>query len=110
MEQCPWLNGSTVARAKCRVRLERLEELGRELRRPEADYLRDNIYELRAQHGGINYRMLYFFHGRTAVVVSHGLTKQQAEVPAREIERAKRCQRNFVADQRRHTFVPPQKE
>jgi len=30
----------SVARAKCAVRLDRLEELGHELRRPEADYLR----------------------------------------------------------------------
>jgi len=32
---------------KCRVRIERLEELGHELRRPEADLLRNGIYELR---------------------------------------------------------------
>ena len=32
---------------KCTVRIERLEELGHELRRPEADFLRDGIYELR---------------------------------------------------------------
>lgn len=31
------------AQDKCRVRLERLAALGHELRRPEADYLRDNI-------------------------------------------------------------------
>jgi hypothetical protein len=30
---------------KCLARLERLEQLGHELRRPEADYLRDGIYE-----------------------------------------------------------------
>jgi len=38
------------AKDKCRVRIERLRELGHELRRPEADYLRDGIYELRAKH------------------------------------------------------------
>lgn len=32
----------------------------------------------------MNYRMLYFFHGRAAVVISHGLSKQQAN-PEREI-------------------------
>jgi hypothetical protein len=30
---------------KCRLRIERLQALGHELRRPEADYLRDGIYE-----------------------------------------------------------------
>jgi len=33
--------------AKAPVRIERLAEMGHELRRPEADYLRENIYELR---------------------------------------------------------------
>jgi hypothetical protein len=37
---------------KCHARLERLELLGHELRRPEADYLRDEIYELRASTRG----------------------------------------------------------
>jgi phage-related protein len=106
-----WLDTlPTMARAKCRVRLDRLAELGHELRRPEADYLRDNIYELRAQHAGINYRLLYFFHGRAAVVVSHGITKQQAAVPPREIESAKQRQKKFAADPHRHTFTPPKED
>ena len=32
---------------KCRVRMEQLADLGHELRRLEADFLRDKIYELR---------------------------------------------------------------
>ena len=63
------------AKAKCRLRLDRLRELGHELRRPEADFLRDGIYELRVALGSVNYRMLYFFFGTTAAVVSHGLTR-----------------------------------
>jgi phage-related protein len=65
----------------------RLSEMGHELRRPEADYLRDDIYELRTGLGSVNYRVLYFFHGRNEAVVSHGFTKE-AEVPSREIEQA----------------------
>ena len=48
---------------KCVVKIERLASLGHELRRPEADYLRDKIYELRIGRQGINYRILYFFYG-----------------------------------------------
>jgi hypothetical protein len=60
-----WLDGlSTRVRAKCLVRIERLGDLGHELRRPEADLLRDGIYELRIGMQGVNYRLLYFFHGR----------------------------------------------
>ena len=61
----------------------RLEDLGHEIRRPEADLLRDGIYELRIGLQGINYRVLYFFHGKEAAVVSHGLTKERRVPPAR---------------------------
>ncbi|HYE31444.1 MAG TPA: type II toxin-antitoxin system RelE/ParE family toxin [Methylomirabilota bacterium] len=57
---------------KCIVRLERLRLLGHELRRPEADLLREGIHELRIGFQGVNYRILYFIHGRAAVVVSTG--------------------------------------
>jgi phage-related protein len=46
---------------KCRAAIARLALLGHELRRPEADYLRDGIYELRVRVGSVNYRLLYFF-------------------------------------------------
>ncbi len=102
-----WLASlSPKARAKCVVRLERLEQLGHELRRPEADYLRDDIYELRAKQAGMNYRMLYFFHGRRAVVVSHGFSKQQAKVPARDIKLACERKKRFEQDPDSHIFKP----
>src|SRR3990167_4396444 len=75
------------ARLKCLARLQRLEALGHELRRPEADYLRDDIYELRASFQGVHYRVLYFFHKTQAIVVSHGLQKERG-IPATEIDRA----------------------
>jgi phage-related protein len=90
------------AQDKCRVRLERLALLGHELRRPEADYLRDGIYELRVGLQGINYRMLYFFHAREIVVVSHGLVKERA-VPPKEIEQAIKNKTVFAADPERHS-------
>lgn len=82
------------ALVKCLHRLERLKELGHLLRRPEADYLRDGVYELRVRHLKVNYRILYFFHGRTIVVVSHGLTKE-SEIPARDIDLAIERKRRF---------------
>lgn len=90
------------AQDKCRVRLERLAELGHELRRPEADYLRDGIYELRVGLQGINYRMLYFFHGRDLVVVSHGRVKERA-VPPKEIDQALDSKRAFESDPQKHS-------
>jgi phage-related protein len=99
-----WFGGiPPKAQDKCRVRLERLHQLGHELRRPEADFLRDGIYELRVALQGINYRMLYFFQGRDAVVVSHGIVKERV-VPSKEIDLAVLRRAQFVADPRKHTY------
>ncbi len=99
-----WLDSlERKPREKCLVRLVRLEQLGHELRRPEADYLRDGIHELRAAYQGVQYRMLYFFSGRAFVVVSHGLIKER-KVPVKEINRALERKRKYEADPEAHTF------
>jgi len=99
-----WLDGlPDKAQDKCVVRIERLAELGHELRRPEADFLRDDVYELRAKHSRINYRLLYFFHGKEAVVLSHGFSKQQAKVPKKEIELAIERKERFLQDPEQHS-------
>ena len=52
----------------------------------------------------VNYRVLYFFHGQQAVVISHGLQKQQERVPQEDIELAKARMSLFRANPRAHTF------
>ena len=103
---CPFLDWygelPVKAQAKCLLRLERLRALGHELRRPEADYLRDGIYELRVRFRHVQFRVLYFFHGTVAAVVSHGIAKEGA-VPAREIERAVDRKKRFEADPIKHS-------
>ena len=99
-----WLDTlSPKAQDKCRVRIERLQELGHELRRPEADYLRDGIHELRIGLQGVNYRILYFFHGKVAAVLVHGLLKERA-VPVRDLNEALRRKRKFERAPERHTY------
>ncbi|HEV8717178.1 MAG TPA: type II toxin-antitoxin system RelE/ParE family toxin [Candidatus Binatia bacterium] len=101
-----WLDSLTAkAQDKCLARLKRLEDLGHELRRPEADYLRDGIYELRVSFQGVQYRMLYFFHRNITAVVSHGIVKEQ-KVPLKEIDRAVERRKKFTANPERHTFKP----
>jgi phage-related protein len=98
-----WLDGLPAkVQDKCRLRIERLGQLGHELRRPEADFLRDGIYELRIRHQKVNYRMLYFFHAQAAVILSHGLQKEKA-VPPGEIDLALKRRKRFSADPDRHT-------
>jgi phage-related protein len=109
---CPllvWLDRLPIkVQDKCIVRIERLAELGHELRRPEADFLRDGIYELRTGFQSVNYRMLYFFHQQTAVI-SHGLTKEK-QVRDREIQVAIRHRSLFEKDPARHTYEEPDHE
>ncbi len=78
--------------------------IGHELRRPEADFLRDGIYELRVGFRGQNYRMLYFFHGQSIAIVSHGLVKER-RVPPGEIEAALSRKQRFEANPQRHTYA-----
>lgn len=63
----------------------------------------DGIYELRVGLQNVNYRILYFFHGRIAAIVSHGLVKE-AEVPSKEIERAIERKRNFEKNPKAYTY------
>lgn len=88
-----WLDALKISNesvyAKCLQRILALSDFGYELRRPLADLLRDGIYELRIRNSHINYRMLYFFSGKNAVVLTHGLTKEGA-VPNTQIDLAVR--------------------
>lgn len=90
---------------KCTAKISRLAELGNELRRPEADFLRDGIYELRASYQGVHYRMLYFFSGKAIVVLSHGLTKER-EVPPREIDTAVQRKRQVEGNFKKFAVKP----
>jgi phage-related protein len=76
------------AQIQCFQRIEMLAERGHELRRPHAAHLGDGIHELRTKLFRVQYRILYFFHGKGAVVLSHGLIKERV-VPKKDINDAK---------------------
>lgn len=65
--------------------------------------LRDGIYELRSRLGSVNYRLLYFFHGRSVAVVARGITKESG-VPDVEIQRALARKAAFERDPETHTY------
>ena len=88
----------------CVAAIERLAEFGHGLRRPLADFLRDGIYELRVRKGRVNYRILYFFHGRNLAILDHALTKED-KVPKTDIERAIRRKKAFEADPAGHSYA-----
>lgn len=106
--KCPvldWLESlPKKIQEKAETRIERLAELGHELRRPEADYLNNDIYELRWRFQSVNYRILYFFHHQEAVILAHGLTKEQ-EVPERDIALAIERKKEFEKNPLTHSYL-----
>ena len=105
-DTCPlimWLDGlPPKVQDKCIVRIERLAEMGYELRRPEADYLRDKIYELRVAFQRVQYRILYFFHDNRGII-SHGLIKEDV-VPPKEIDLVIERMDRFKSNPQKHTY------
>jgi phage-related protein len=68
-----------------------------------ADFVRDGIYELRAKQAHVQYRILYFFHGRNVAVLAHSLTKKDA-IPPSDIERALKRKWPFESSSEVHTY------
>ena len=56
---------------------------------------RDGIYELRAKHRNVQYRLLYFFHGENIAVIDHGIIKEQSAVPTIDLKRASSRKQKF---------------
>lgn len=88
-------------REKCLTALSILAEHGFRTPRRIIENLGDGIYELRTRLGTVNYRILFFFYGTTAVVLTHGFTKER-EIPPGEIPRALRRKEQFEAGPERH--------
>ena len=100
-----WLDGlNDRSQNKCFGVISWLAKLGHELRRPHADYVGAGIYELRVKDGRSNHRMLYFFHARSVVVMTHGFMKQQSQIPLLEIRRALGRKKEFEANPGIHSF------
>ena len=100
-----WLDSlPNKVQVKCRIKIGRLQQQGSELRRPEADYLRDGIYELRIGFRGRNYRILYSFVGKDIVLLSHGIVKE-SRVPPVEIDLALQRKTHWESLPEKHTFT-----
>ena len=99
-----WLDGlPEIPRRKCEELITQLQESGHQLTYPHAHSLRDGIHELRARHGTVRYRILYFWHGSTVAVITHGIVKKSRAVPGNEIQRALRRKRDVEQDPVTHT-------
>jgi phage-related protein len=54
-----------------------------------------DIWEVRAQHGGNAYRLLGFFDGPNLVVMAVGFSKKSSKVPKKEIELAEERRKEY---------------
>ena len=98
--RCPvfeWIkNLGQKAQNKCFAKIELLREEGHALSRPAAAHLGDKLYELRITSDRNKYRILYFFRGKTAVILCHSFIKKDKKVPKQEIDKALRRLGKFV--------------
>ncbi len=90
--------------ANCVAKIRQLANTGYELRRPAADYLRDGIYELRAKHINVQYRILYFFYGQNVAILTHAIIKDSDKVPIIDIDRAIKRKSQFEENPNIHTY------
>jgi phage-related protein len=66
-----------------------LEEHGNHLRRPQVEYLGDDIYELRVKTISGQFRFFYFFYVGNIIVITHGIKKKTQKVPEHEVKLAR---------------------
>jgi phage-related protein len=58
---------------------------------------REDIWEVRAQFGSDDYRLLGFFDGGALVILTNGFAKKTQKTPTQEIELAIRRKRDYLA-------------
>jgi phage-related protein len=73
-----------VAQQKAFQHIEQLKARGHTARRPLVENLGEGLWELRFHHRRVQYRILYFFHGRAVVVLAHAFTKEGGRAASRQ--------------------------
>ena len=94
------------ARAKCISYIDMLEEYGPHLPRSFIAKVRGDLWELRPEWGGSEYRFLYFTWVGRQIVILHAVAKKSQRLKARDIEVAEARMRD-VRRRFRHEKTPP---
>ena len=99
--RCPTESFLSGLSAQDRVRVNRaiarLEAYGHTLGMPYIELLRDGIWELRVRVGRVRYRLFFFFHGASLIVLTHGIIKKSGQVADSEIEKALEYRADYVS-------------
>ena len=93
-----FLNALTDQRAQRLLWVLRLVE---RLERVPEQYLKklvgtDQLWEIRVQAGGKNYRLLGFFDGPVLLILTSGFVKKQQKTPRKEIELAQQRRSEYL--------------
>ena len=73
-----------------------LKSVGNNIRRPQADFLRDKIYELRVILTNNITRTLFFFYDDNEIVLTHTFIKKTQKVPEKEIKKAIKYRKKYL--------------
>lgn len=76
---------SEKARAKCLTYIDLLEEHGSSLTRNYVSKVTDDIWELRPEFGGTEYRFFYFMFVKDNLVILSAITKKTQQLKPRDI-------------------------
>jgi len=60
-------------------------------------YLRDEIFELRAEHGGNIFRVFFIFDDGNVVMLFNGFQKKTQKTPEKEINKAIQLKKEYYA-------------
>ena len=82
-------------RAKILARIEYLEDHWHEVRRPLADKIDSDLYEIRVEFAWNTVRVLYAYMFKDYIVILHGLTKKQDKIPENDKEKARKRMLDF---------------
>lgn len=84
-------------RAKILARIEFLEEHWFEVRRPFADKIDRDLYELRVEFAWNNIRVIYAYMFKDYIVLLHGLVKKTDKIPETDKQKARTRMIDFQA-------------
>ena len=63
-------------------------------------YLRDEIFELRAEHGGNIFRVFFIFDDGNVVMLFNGFQKKTQKTPEKEINKAIQLKKEYYAEKK----------
>ncbi len=66
-------------------------------------FIRDGIFELRANHNGNIYRVFFILDDGNIVVLFNGFQKKSQKTPKQEIKQALKLKEQYYADKQQHS-------